>query len=136
MRFTVSRVVSARAPRGSSVDRVAVTVGLSVSVRNLPWHDAQSLSLIAPGDGEYRTVIRTPVHTRQKSFDVRRHQIGRQGLRFDANTRVHDASCVDSSEDEWFIVRLVRAFRHATDHGTDADLLAGPRPATFFCGQT
>ena len=48
---TVARVVCDRAPRGSSGNRVAVTVDLLDQYVISPWHDAQPLSLIASAMG-------------------------------------------------------------------------------------
>ena len=68
MRLTVACVMHDRAPRGYSGDRVAVTVGLFDLQVISAWHDALSFSHIVPGDGDYRSICRTPMRTRQKAF--------------------------------------------------------------------
>ena len=136
MRLTVARVVSDRAPRGSSGDRIAVSVGLLDQYILSDWHDAQSFAFIHPGDGDYRNIGRTRVRTRQKAFAVRWHHIGRRGVRFDADPRVHDAPFVGSAEDEWTVAHVGRAFGHALDHGVDVDLPSDLRPEALYCGGT
>ena len=71
MSRTVAWHVAARAPCGSNEGRDLVSVGLLDQYLLSEWPDAHSFSLVEPRSGDFGTVGRTRVRTRQKAYSVR-----------------------------------------------------------------
>ena len=92
--------------------------------------------LIRLGDGYYHSIGRTSVRTRHKALASCWYHISCRGLRFDAESLVHDAPFVGKAEDEEIVAWPRTAFGHALDQGSDLDLSVDIRPEALFCCQT